>query len=61
MAKETKVGLLCEATGQIREFGIEHAERILNIPRSGWALPKDSEYQRNEDGTISRRNKKEGK
>ena len=61
MAKETKVGLLCEATGEIMEFGVQHAENILKMKNSGWVLPKDSEYQRNEDGTIVRRNKKEGK
>lgn len=60
MAKETKVGLLCEATGEITEFGVQHAENILKMQNSGWVLPEDSEYQRGEDGTISRRSKKEG-
>ena len=61
MAKETKVGLLCEATGTVTEFGVEHAERILQMRDSGWVLPENSEYKLDEDGTLSRRCKKTGK
>ena len=61
MAKETKVGLLCEATGTVTEFGVEHDERILQMRDSGWVLPEDSEYKLGEDGTLNRRSKKTGK
>lgn len=61
MAKETYVGLLCEATGEVTEFAVDHAERILKMQDSGWLLPVDSEYQLNEDGTLSRADKKKGK
>ena len=61
MAKETMIGLLCEATGEVTEFAVDHAERILAMRDSGWALPEDSEYELNEDGTIGRRDKKKGK
>lgn len=61
MAKETIVGLLNEATGEVTEFAVDHAERILKIRNSGWRLPDDSEYQLNEDGTLSRGDKKKGK
>ena len=60
MAKETKIGLLCEATGEITEFAADHAERILQMKDSGWALPEDSAFMRNEDGTITRRSQKAG-
>ena len=60
MAKETKIGLLCEATGEVTEFAVDHAERILNLKDSGWMLPKDSGFMRNEDGTITRRSKETG-
>lgn len=60
MAKVTKVTLATVSEGAIREFDIDHAERILAIPSSGWTLPKDSEYELT-DGTISRRDKKKGK
>lgn len=61
MAKETKTGLLCEATGEVTEFAVDHAERILRMRNSGWVLPEDSDYELNEDGTLSRRDKKKGK
>ena len=61
MAKETKIGLLCEATGEVTEFEVSHAERILAMRDSGWQLPEDSDYELREDGTISRRDKKKGK
>jgi hypothetical protein len=60
MAKETLIGLLCEATGEVTDFEVAHAERILNMKDSGWLLPEDSAFMRNEDGTITRRGKKAG-
>ena len=60
MAKVTKVTLATVSEGAKREFDIDHAERILAMLRSGWVLPKDSEYEY-KDGTINRRDKKKGK
>lgn len=61
MAKVTKVTLATVSEGAKREFDIDHAERILAIPSSGWTLPKDSDFELTSDGTISRRDKKKGK
>ena len=61
MAKVTQVKLLCLANGEVTEFAVDHAERILAMKDSDWALPEDSEFKQEEDGTITRRNKKEGK
>ena len=60
MAKVTKVALATVREGAKREFDIDHAERILRMPNSGWQLPKDSEYEY-VNGTISRRHKEKGK
>ncbi len=60
MAKVTKVALATETEGAIREFDIDHAERILAIPNCGWQLPKDSDFEYT-NGTINRRDKKKGK
>ena len=60
MAKVTQVALATVAEGAIREFDIDHAERIQQIPNSGWQLPKDSDFEYI-DGTINRRNKGKGK
>lgn len=60
MGKVTMVSLVCLATGKETAFEADHAERILNIRNSGWALPEKSEYKF-EDGTLSRRDKKESK
>ena len=60
MAKVTKVTLATVSEGTKVEFDIEHAERILKMRRSGWMLPKDSEYEF-KDGTINRRDTKKGK
>lgn len=57
--KSTKV-TLATTDGDEREFDVEHAERILRMRNSGWVLPEDSEYKF-EDGTISRRDKKDSK
>jgi hypothetical protein len=61
MAKVTEVSLVCLANGEVTAFEVDHAERILAMRDSGWALPEDSEYELNEDGTIGRRDKKKGK
>lgn len=42
------------------EFEVGHAENILKMKDSGWALPKDSEYEY-KDGTITPRDKGKGK
>lgn len=55
-AKVTMVQLRCEA-GQ-RKFELEHAERILNLRKSGWVLD-DKDYELI-NGNISKRNQKEG-
>lgn len=60
MAKVTTVPLVCIETGDKTEFGIDHAERILNIMDSGWELPEGSEFEF-KDGTIIRRSKKADK
>ena len=56
----TKVTLATVSEGTKVEFDIEHAERILKMRKSGWMLPKDSEYEF-KDGTINRRDTKKGK
>ena len=53
------VSLVCLATGTETAFEIDHAERILNIKDSGWAIPEKSEYEF-KDGTIIRRDKGKG-
>ena len=59
MAKVTKVTLATTNEGAEQKFDIDHAERILAIPNSGWKLVDEAyEYV---DGTINRRDKKKGK
>ena len=59
MAKVTKVTLATINEGAEQKFDIDHAERILAIPNSGWKLvDEDFEYV---NGTINRRDKKKGK
>jgi hypothetical protein len=60
MAKVTRVALATVNGGVRQEFDIDHAERILRMPRSGWVLPDDSQFEY-KDGIISRRDKKKGK
>lgn len=60
MGKTTMVSLVCIATGTKTDFEVSHAERILAIRDSGWALPEDGDYELREDGTLSRRNKEKG-
>lgn len=59
-AKKTLVTLKCEALGE-RKFEITHAERLLSMRiNGGWYL-EDKDFELNENGTISRRSKKESK
>ena len=60
MAKVTRVALATRNEGALREFDIDHAERILAMKNSGWRLPDNSEYEYS-NGTINRRNKKKSK
>ena len=60
MAKVTKVALATVNEGAIREFDIDHAERILRMKNNGWQLPKNSEFELI-NGTINRRNQKKNK
>lgn len=60
MAKVTKVALATRNEGAIREFDIDHAERILAMKNSGWVLPTNSDFEY-KDGTITRRDKKKSK
>ena len=60
MGKTTMVSLVCIATGTTTDFEVSHAERILAIRDSGWALPEDGDYELREDGTLGRRNKEKG-
>lgn len=43
--KQGSVVTLETAKGVKKEFEIEHAERLLRHPNSGWKLPEDSSYQ----------------
>ena len=56
MAKQTNVVLVRQHDGEAVEFEVSHAERILRMKKSGWELPKDSEYEM-KDGTIVPRDK----
>ena len=60
MAKVTRVALATRNEGAVREFAIDHAERILAMKNSGWRLPDNSEYEYS-NGTITRRDKKKSK
>ena len=46
--------------GEVMEFEVSHAERIMKMQNSGWQLPEDSEYEL-KDGTIVRRDKGKAK
>ncbi len=41
----TSVTLVALSAGIQQSFSIDHAERLLRMPNSGWELPKDSEYE----------------
>jgi hypothetical protein len=59
MAKVTQVTLATTNEGARQKFDIDHAERILAIPNSGWELV-DQDFEL-VDGTINRRSQKKGK
>lgn len=40
----TSVTLVAITAGIQQSFSIDHAERLLRMPNSGWELPKDSDY-----------------
>lgn len=60
MAKTTTVPLMRQYDGEVMEFEVSHAERIMKMPNSGWQLPEDSEYEL-KDGTINPRDKGKAK
>jgi hypothetical protein len=60
MGKVTRITLVTTNEGAEREFDLDHAERILAMRKSGWEIPKNSEYKY-ENGSISRRDKKKDK
>ena len=41
----TSVTLVALSAGIQQSFSIDHAERLLRMPNSGWELPKDSDYE----------------
>ena len=41
----TSVTLIALSAGIQQSFSIDHAERLLRMPNSGWELPKDSDYE----------------
>lgn len=41
----TSVTLVALSAGIQQSFSIDHAERLLRMPNSGWKLPKDSDYE----------------
>ncbi len=60
MAKKTIITLTCESLGE-QQFEVAHAERLLAMPKNGgWHLPDNSKYVI-ENGSISIRNKKQGR
>lgn len=52
--KEQTVTLVVPKYNMKKEFGIEHAERLLGIGplNGGWELPKDSEYYYDEENGL---------
>ncbi len=43
--RPTSVTLVALSAGIQQSFSIDHAERLLRMPNSGWELPKDSDYE----------------
>ena len=53
--KEPVVRLVVPKYGIERDFGIQHAERLLDMGthlNGGWVLPKDSNYTYNEEDGL---------
>jgi hypothetical protein len=56
-AKSTRVLLVVPEHGIQQDFSLEHAERLLRMPRNGgWRLPKDSKFELTENGLKYRAN-----
>ena len=39
------ITLVSLSAGIQQSFSVDHAERLLRMPNSGWELPKDSDYE----------------
>ena len=53
--KEQTVTLVVPKYGKSQEFGIQHAERILDMGthlNGGWELPEDSNYVYDEENGL---------
>ena len=53
--KEQTVTLVVPSSNIKQEFGIAHAERLLDMGpalNGGWELPKDSNYQYDEENGL---------
>lgn len=61
MAKFTVVELETLDSLRRETFEINHAERILRLPQSGWRLPSDSNYYLDDNGIGYKTSKGRGK
>lgn len=53
--KEQTVTLVVHKHGIKQEFGVQHAERLLDMGQAlngGWELPKDSDYTYDEENGL---------
>lgn len=53
--KEPTVKMVVPKHDLIQEFGVKHAERLLDMGpelNGGWELPKDSEYYYDEENGL---------
>lgn len=53
--KEKKVKLVVNKHNMEQEFGVAHAERLLDMGpalNGGWELPTDSDYQYDEENGL---------
>lgn len=53
--KEQTVTLVVPKNNMKQEFGIAHAERLLDMGKvlnGGWELPEDSDYQYDEENGL---------
>lgn len=60
--KEKTIVLVVPAYGIKKEFGIPHAERLLDMGaqlNGGWELPEDSEYEYIEEQGLRLKTKKD--
>lgn len=59
MAKATKVTLVVPKHKMEQVFDADHAERLLAMrDNGGWELPKNSEFELDENGNIRRKENK---